>query len=298
MQHNKRHAAALLAGVLLLTGCGAGNSVPDQNSGGDLHDMIEVQEARETDLSKRYPDYFKYCFGDDAQFKYLKSENNSDFYQLTYHDHTGTERTGEVEVELYDFVLDHDDYASKTEYYNQRMIECVTDQMRKIVRRELAAEVLEPILGGHWNEEKGWVSDTESVLLMSDFQHTAAGMRIADHRIKSGSGWRVCTADWKSIVSDELWYLNVSVTIPADTDASEYTKKFEQIEERYLNCTDQPKSVSFLLLQKEPEGSEHSLRPITNKNVILGEEVTQEQYGKDSTPLLYMVSRLKEKYGA
>jgi len=62
----RKHLAVCTAAMLLLTGCG-GNPGSSQNiNGGDLHDQIEVQEVRETDISKRFPEYFKYCFGEDA----------------------------------------------------------------------------------------------------------------------------------------------------------------------------------------------------------------------------------------
>lgn len=68
---NKRFTlpALLCAGALLLTGCG-----------------------RETDLSKRYPDYFKYSFGDGAKFTYQKNDDDDedhDSYLLEFTDSTG-----------------------------------------------------------------------------------------------------------------------------------------------------------------------------------------------------------------
>lgn len=61
--------ALLCAGALLLTGCG-----------------------RETDLSKRYADYFNDSFGDDAKFTYQKNDDgdeDDDCYLLEFTDSTG-----------------------------------------------------------------------------------------------------------------------------------------------------------------------------------------------------------------
>ena len=61
--------ALLCAGALLLTGCG-----------------------RETDLSKRYADYFNDSFGDDAKFTYQKNDDgdeDDDCCLLEFTDSTG-----------------------------------------------------------------------------------------------------------------------------------------------------------------------------------------------------------------
>ena len=271
--------AVCAAAMLLLTGCG-GNGT----------------KKRETDLSQRYPDYFKYCFGADAQFSFLENRSGSDIYALTYRDHTGAERKDEIEVAPYDPALADDE--SKTEYYNSCMISCVADQMEEIARSEFEREVLEPVLEGHWDAEEHWVSDTEQVLFSASFQDKAYGKRLADDRLKAGSGWQVCTADWKTVVSDELEYVIFSLTVSENADAAEYTERFEQIAEQYLNCTDQPKSVSMSLRQEEPEGRGHETRPLAVKEVILGEAVTGEQYGEDSTPQLYLGKKLQEKYSS
>ena len=292
MQHNKRYAAALLAGVLLLTGCGAGNSVPDQDSGGDLHDMIEVQKVRETDISKRYPEYFKYCFGEDATYTYLESdsENHWDYYELTYHDHTGALRKEENRTAVYG-EKEAKKFPTAEEYYAREMEKLAKGQLNQIFKFEFGHEILEKYLDGHYNDAGHWESDTEQLLLTpvmpvyicQDYLLTPddpVGQRLAHAHIQQGTGWQVCKADWKTIAADEQWYVSILIHISKSADAAAYQEKIRKIMEAYRAAASQPKSFTIKLNQYDSEDETDS-HLVSGYTEVLGEKIGRE--GKDET---------------
>ncbi len=295
---------AVCAAAVLLTGCG-GNPGSSQNiNGGDLHDQIEVQEVRETDISKRFPEYFKYCFGEDATYTYLRTDedDDSDYYELTYHDHTGALRTREY----YTFPYGEEQaevYPNAEEYYAAEMEYLASDEMDNIFRREFSQEVLEKYLDGHWEEKTGWVSDTESLILLPVvgvyigqimiLSDDPVGQRLAHAHIEPGTGWQVCTADWKTLASDEQWYLTFSLWIPADSDADAYTEKIHQIIADYQSCKGGPQSFSFSLRQGDGGSDIHTVNLVT---YIMGEEIDLSEMGEDYHPMKEHAKKLVEKH--
>ena len=270
----RKYLAVCTAAMLLLTGCG-GNGT----------------KKRETDLSQRYPDYFKYCFGEDAKFSFDSSYKGLDSYELTYHDHTGVLRERTVTVPQYDPERESANYSTKEEYYNSRMISCVADEMERVAWFGFAHDVLEPNLKGHLQDNGFWRCDTERYMLVANFQEIVGEKRVADERLKVGSGWQVCTADWKTVVSDELEYVVISVTISPDADAADYKERFTKVVNEYLTCTDQPKTVNMSL--RQTTDSEHESRVILEKNVVLG-----TARSTDANARAYMLDELEEKYSS
>ena len=296
---------AVCAAAVLLTGCGANNSAPDQNSGGDLHDLIEVQEVHETDISKRYPEYFKYCFGEDATYTYLRTdeENGCDYYELTYHDHTGALRTSEH----YTFPYGKEEaehYPNAEEYYAAEMEYLASDELEEIFKREFSQEILEKHLNGHWVEKTGWVSDNEHLILSPALDvyicqrlflapDDPVGQRLAHAHIQQGTGWQVCKADWRTLASDEEWYLIFSLRISEDDNADAYTEKMQQILAEYQSCKDEPQSFMFLLRQGDVDSDIQTVKRIT---CIMDEEIDLSQMGEDFHSMKYHAQKLVEKH--
>jgi len=304
--------AALLAFTLLLTGCGGNKSSSKEEtvSGGDLHDLIEVQNVRETDISKRFPEYFKYCFGADATYTYQRtdSDRECDVYELTYRDHTGTLRTAESIISRYD--PNDSELAERwpTEelYYRADMEDLVWDELNHIFRREFGKEVLEPNLEGHYLDESDrWDSDTEQIFYSSLpvffddglFDHSngdPVGRRIVEAHTEPGTGWQVCTADWKSIVCMEDMWVTVDLIVPEDADTDTYSERMDRIADAFKGCSDQPesgRSGSFLVKQTYDQDGETKYERLYTKQLLFGEETdTEVNLGEE------IASRLIAKY--
>lgn len=298
------YLAAFLSVVTLLTGCG-GNPGSSQNiSGGDLHDQIEVQEVRETDISKRFPEYFKYCFGEDATYTYLRTDedDDSDYYELTYHDHTGALRTREY----YTFPYGEEqaeDYPNAEEYYASEMEYLAQEELARIFEREFSQEVLGKYLNGHVGENGYWESETDHVIItrtvgvyigqtMFLSPDDPVGQRLAHAHIEPGTGWQVCTADWKTLAADEEWYMLFRLRIPEDADAELYSEKLRQIMAEYQSCNEEPQSFSFILVQDDAE-SQHTVERIS---YVMDEEIDLAAMGKDYHVMKDHAEKLVQKH--
>ena len=306
MKHDVQITAALLAFALLLTGCGGNKSSSKEEtvSGGDLHNEIEVQEVRETDISKRFPEYFKYCFGADATYTYLRTDldRDRDVYELTYHDHTGTLRTAESIISRYD--PNDSELAERwpTEElrYRADMEALVWDELNHIFRREFGKEVLEPNLEGHYLDESDrWDSDTEYIYysclpvffddgLLDYSKGDPVGRRFVEAHTEPDTGWQVCTADWTSIVCMEDICVTVTLTVSEGADTDTYSERMDRIADAFKSCSDQPESGrSGRFLVKQEYDYEH----LYTKMFLFGEETdTEDDLRKE------IASRLIAKY--
>ena len=306
-------AAALPLACLMLAGCAAKTESED---GGDLHiSELEVQEVRETDISKRYPDYFKYCFGEDASFIYQHTdEYGRDFYQLEYRDHTGTLWTTDFDILPYAQNDDFEQYPTEDSWYSADMEMLAMDELDKILKREFAAQVLEQYLDGHRGDSSGWQSvdwqdseEVQSVVMVPIHPiyirqpiflswDDEVGQRLAYAHIAPGTGWQVCTADWQSVAADEQTYMTLSVTISENADPDAYSEKMNRIIEAYENAGGAPKSYTFVLYQANPEGSDEERHTVMRKTVVLGEEIDLSKMGEDFRVGKYVSEKLVEKH--
>ena len=286
--------AALLAFTLLLTGCGGNKSSSKEEtvSGGDLHDLIEVQNVRETDISKRFPEYFKYCFGADATYTYQRTDpdQDCDVYELTYHDHTGTLRTAESIISRYDPNDSEQAEFWPTEElaYRADMENLVWDELNHIFRREFGKEVLEPNLEGHYLDESDrWDSDTEQIFYstLPVFYSVGWGkyyskddpvaQRLVEAHTEPGTGWQVCTADWKSVACMEDMCVTFSLIVSEGADTDAYCERMDRIADAFKSCSDQPesgRSGSFLVKQEYDQDGETKYERLYTKQLLFGEE--------------------------
>ena len=311
--HILRFVSAVCTASLLLCGCA---EKQETESGGDLHITSELeiqeQEDRETDISKRFPEFFKYCFGEDATYTYLRTDpdDKSDYYMLTYHDSTGTLRR----TETYSFPYGEEqaEQFPTEEMYYAAEIECLAEEeLEKIFRRGFFHDILEKHLEGHGIENESseraeWESDNENVLLLTFVPLNISGgvffkaddpvvQRITRAHIEPGTGWQVCTADWKTIAADEDFYTLLEVRIPNDADADAYGEKLRQIAAEYRSFADEPQSFTFALKQddSDPESTAHSVLLIS---YIMDEEIDRSKMDADYTGLNHYTEKMIEKY--
>ncbi|MBQ8920959.1 MAG: hypothetical protein IJ060_02215 [Oscillospiraceae bacterium] len=283
MNHRRLRLFAALGALLLLGGCGTKKN-PD--GGGDLHlSELELQElgARETDLSKRFPEYFQYCFGEDASFRLLhRAEDDGygsmDVYELTYRDKTGALCTTEYSIEPYSAEYT-EAYGNSEIYYRQEMQSLAEVKLREIFNRGFSGEILVKHLGGSpedWTDDptKATIWMVESFLVSDSLEESGTAAKlIADGDIEPGTGWQVCTADWKSVASNEEWLCRFDLYIPFDADANAYEEKMIQIRNDYLSCNDQPKSFLFQLIQQnEGDTAPYQGTTVWKSACVLGEE--------------------------
>ena len=303
---------AVCAAAVLLTGCGANNSVPDQNSGGDLHDMIEVQEARETDISKRYPEYFKYCFGEDAKFELLDTdEEQNDHYHLTFHDHTGAERTVNTYIHPYAAEDDKETFPTEQDYYNYQIDELAHCALGEVFENEFDELLL--------NKRFTVTKTFDNISLEYDGAHISlsgvniigvrqtfylppddeVGQRLAMAHIQPQTGWQACTADMKSIAASDEWYCLCVITIDEDADAAAWTEKAKGLCEAYETCIGAPQNYAFHLQQYKKESTDSYSTQLWHKTVILGQEIDTEkerEKNKDFFAMQYLAKKLIEKH--
>lgn len=127
--HKHRVRLPLLCGaaMLLLCGCsGDGN----------------------TDLSERYPAYFKYCFGDDAACRFEKIQDDLvHLYTVVYSDKNGEERRMPLSVLPYDEKA-AESYRNAQSYYDAVLETAVTEELASVCRADYIAHVLPDYFSG------------------------------------------------------------------------------------------------------------------------------------------------------
>ena len=303
MKHSIRIilAAAVGAGALLLTGC-----------------------TRDTDLSARYPEFMKYCFGDDYTFEYIPNEEAGygyDDYRLTYCDHTGTLRTVQnitTTIEPYKAYKkgengDYGDvFADADTYYKSLLVTMVEDILFEQISREFRENVIKPDFPdvdteANVSELPDGAEYFGAVLQMLPFDAESypndPKYEVLYNLTQPGKGYQLCKADLSSTLNSDLWHMTSRLTVPKGKDAAPYVEKMKAAYERFLQMTDHPQNYSFSVVQERvDEDGDETTEQVWNVEVLLGEAVTvsTEEYCKGTDAVGSVDAarvRLREKYG-
>ena len=268
-----RLAAAVGAGALLLTGC-----------------------AKDTDLSARYGDYMKYCFGADYTFEcFTTDEHDYDYYNLTYHDSTGKLRTTDGSADImimpYDKRRSSKTDLSEEDYYANYLDAVVTGQIAGIYEDGLKEKVLKPCFPSYNPDPKAIIGNlgnasliVQSKTLFTRSDANDAALPSVAGRLVPETGWKVCAADFRSLASDPEWFVTITVTVDDGADPQPYIKQMQDAETRYRAEAQTPQNYSMIVKQKQSGDSEALWR----SDSVLGEYVVYErckEVDSDFTPL-------------
>ena len=273
------------AGALLLTGC-----------------------AKETDLSARYPEYMKYCFGDGYSMEYLFSDDSgNDSYRLQYQDSTGKARTFEDTSELrilpYGKCENLDEGETKQEYYDSLLKYLVIEQIERRFREEVTEKVIKPSFlvynpdAEDVYEELGGASFLMTVMpLMNETLGSKEDLPFIQKQYQPETGFQVCRTDLKSVAGSELWYVMVTVTAAPDADAEQMLRRTQEAYRRYCEEAGTPQNYSFLFKQELEDGS---LQKLWSQNAVFGEPVDMDavkrEKGEVYTVFMEARDRLRAK---
>ena len=254
MKYLKPSKCLTAAGImLLLTGC-----------------------ARETDLSARFPDYLQYSLGADYKTELLTDGGgkNPDKWQFTYHDHTGAERkTQGFSVSPYDRRSKSFKDWTEEEYYSLRVLQLASWEIADIAYTEVTEEIFKPHFpefNGKNCEDGNLGSAKLSIVPMTaiDFAMDTDkdDYAILQTCIAPGTGWQICTADWKTVANSADWYYFVSVDAEEGADAAKYTAQMQDALRDFKEQAGAAQNYTFFVRQMK-DG-----KPVTvwQENAVLG----------------------------
>ena len=297
MNLRKKSAAVCAAAMLLLTSCGY-----DKN----------------TDISQWNPEYFKYCFGEDATCKRTTDENRDpedkedtdEYYTITYTDKTGETYTSTHWVTPYKDRRESEEAFSKEAYYNYQMEQIVWETAHDVIRHSFIEQVLKKHFDGIEDDHGTHIGDTASFTIIAlprvwsyGFEwdpgiEDSLGEKLGAAHLDPQTGWQACTADWTTFANDPQWEWTVVMRLSADADPDDYLPAFQAVYEEFRACADQPQSCNFVFKQSAPDDV-NDMTTLWRTELFLGEEIdTREWYEQNQTdPSVEKTRRLRAYYG-
>ncbi|MBR6420997.1 MAG: hypothetical protein IKS42_11735 [Oscillospiraceae bacterium] len=267
MKRNKT-APALAAAMLLLTGCIG---------------------RKETDLSKRYPDYFKYSFGEDSSFKFgerEKGDPSRDVYYLSYSFPGGVKRDpilpeSRIEIIPYKESVSADK-KTEDEYYLSYLELLLEDEVSDIFRLGFSS-LLKPHFDSLAETSVGLLQFGSGSKDGSIFVSVLPLFNVGDKDeacreqamtlYQPGTGLKICEQTMESLAQNDQLAVTVLVRLSEDADAAAYTAQFEALTEEFLAIN--PQNYSLILKQKTGSGEDETAgsRTLSAAYGILGEPI-------------------------
>ncbi len=255
--------AILCAGALLLTGC-----------------------SRDTDLAGRFPDYFRYSFGDGYRYSYEETEKTAvsgiqyDIFRLDYTDITGKQRSAHADITPYAKSDFKDEYASKEDYYYEEMQLLVDGEVDNVFADGFIEQILKPHFPTLTFTEKGSPQlgpdgadgfiIAGCINLVSVASDDELSSKLAKEMLQPDTGIQVCTLRPEDLVKDDRYYETFVISLTEDADAAMYQEWFEAALADYRKWG--PQNYVFALKQRTEESSEFLFREVC----MLGETVDPE----------------------
>ncbi|MBR6420996.1 MAG: hypothetical protein IKS42_11730 [Oscillospiraceae bacterium] len=285
--HKHRVRLPLLCGaaILLLCGCAC-----DGN----------------TDLSERYPAYFKYCFGDDAACRFEKIQDDLvHLYTIVYSDKNGEEHRIPLSVLPYDEKA-AESYRNAQSYYDAVLETAVMEELASVCRADYIAHVLPEYFSGTPTEtgmsfEDGGRLDVRLLCAVQNgntvglSRNDTLGAALCAMHIRPVTGWQVYGADWLTAADDPQWYWAVSVTLSPETDAAPYLTQIQAAYEAFLAAGEAPKSCTFQLRQRGETG-EDSVSLLWRETVLCGEVLDTAEENTERSLWGTLEENLREYY--
>lgn len=256
--------ALLGAGMLLLPGCGRGS---------------------ETDLQKRFPDYFAYAYGEDFSLEFeergyvdLADRDGKyayDRYAFSYTNANGEEAKGHISVEHY---ADFADEAPGTEaeWYGAYARKLMYNQLQKQYETPLLETYVYPDVPGL---RTLGINDNASLLPICDYDAEGAAGDAVRTLTETGKGLRFYADSLETIVQDDRLCFVAEKTLHADEDAEACRTGFQAMSEKIRALGVQ--NCFFLLKQKESDADDAAEHVLFYEYAMYG-EVTE--YDPETAP--------------
>lgn len=259
-----------------------------------------------TDLSERYPAYFKYCFGDDAACRFEKIQDDLvHLYTVVYSDKNGEERRMPLSILPYDKER-ASEYENSRRYYDAVLETAVMEELAAVCRADYIEHVLPDYFSGTPTDtgmsfgEDGRLD----VQLLCAVQNSntvglsrkdALGAALCAMHIRPVTGWQVCEADWLTAADDPQWYWSVSVTLSPETDAAPYLTQLQAAYDAFLAAGEAPKSCTFQLRQRGETG-EDSVSLLWRETVLCGDALDTADENEEHSLWGILEEKLRSYY--
>ena len=249
--------------------------------------------AKQTDLSDRFGDYFKYTFGDDYQFSFVEHEENElpsgkkeswDNYNLMYRSVSGSMGAKKVSVFSYKDSEFRDEYTEDA-FYTEELETLIGDEVYELTRQALKDQVLTqcfPALQQGQNGQLGENGSDGVLLTMTMLIGTAASddkteQAIFRKRLEPGTGIRLSSFDLKTALEDETIFTQIVVSLNPEADAAAYTEQLQTAIAKIKGITDKMQNYGFAVKQYQPpESEDQSLKTVWCEYCILGEVLDKD----------------------
>ena len=264
----KKLTACFLAAMLLMTGCGG---------------------SHDTDLSKRYPEFFRYTFGSDYRFKFsehVKGDYPYDVYYLSYGDkHEPLLPESRVEITPYENSMASAD-RTEEEYYLSYLELLVEEEITDIFRLDFPG-IIKPHFGLSLSKDSNGIltfgdgckdgSILITVLPVFNVDHENAAYReLAAKLYQPDTGLKICAQSMESLAQNDQFIVTVLIRLSADVSPAQYTDKFKAVAEDYLALN--PQNYTLILKQKGEDGSGDKTLDLACG--ILGEPIDYEAHAE------------------
>lgn len=270
--------AALLAAsaMFMLTGCG----------------------TRGTDLSKRYPEYFRYTFGSDYRFRFaerVKGDYPYDVYSLTYGDkHEPILPASSIEITPYEHSAASEDLTEEAYYlsYLQSLISNeAADTFRlgfsSLIKNNFGLGLAQASDGiFYFFSDDGSRDGTIYISVLPVFSVDSDDERDVEQAkmlYEPDTGLQICAQSMQSLAQNDQYIVTVLVKLAADVSPVQYKDKFKALVEEYRSVN--PQNYAFILKQDaDSENSDGGNGALDLAYGILGEPIDYkahaEAYGK------------------
>lgn len=248
--------------------------------------------TRDTDLSKRFPDYFRYTFGEDYSFKFAEREKGStphDIYSLSYSFPGGAKRDpilpeSSVEIIPYKESVSAEK-KTKDEYYLSYLELLIEHEMSDMFRLGFTG-LLKPHFpslaetsGGLLTFGSGKKDGSVYVSVLPLFNvgdKDEACRAQAMTLYQPGTGLQMCKQTMETLAQNDQLAAVVLVSLSEDADAEAYTKEFEALTEEFLALN--PQNYSLILKQKTGSSEDETAgyQTLSAAHGILGEPIDHE----------------------
>ena len=277
--------AAVCAAVMLLTGCIG---------------------SHDTDLSKRYPDFFKYTFGSDYSFrfsKHVKGDYPYDVYYLSYGDkHEPLLPETEVEITPYENSMASADRTEEA-YYLSYLEQLVEEEITDIFRLDFPG-IIKPHFGlslaadsrGIFRFGDGCKDGTILITVLPLFNvddENESYRALAMPLYQPETGLKICGQSMKSLAQNDQFVVTVLIRLSADVSPSQYTEKFKAVTADYLALN--PQNYTLILKQEGEDGSggDKTLDLVCG---ILGEPIDYEAHAAAHGKGYVFVNEVREAW--
>ncbi len=236
---NRRIPALLCAGMLLLTGCA---------------------ETRDADLSQRFPEQFRYCFGGQAENTLLAASADAsgtvtETRSLYYTDADGTQRSCQYEIvrrdadrDAFRDLLTLDQRAMQIPFmaeFSERLLPQYFDEQFRA--DDWSIRFSETENSSVYGSADGLWADCEGYFTLSQADADSLGVSC-----------RAYGCDLKTLAQNPFFLLHVSVSVTGAVSAeaaANYRARLQALCQDYIACAGSPQNYIFSFAPANPDAA-------------------------------------------